>query len=89
MTDRFFVVCGNFREFQQYVYKHQWLNDFHRDFVFCDSVVKTRGMKDIHGVFYGTWYNLPDIRELLLHIRSRNDHLPLEQLYGVLKNVGK
>lgn len=89
MKTRFFVICGTFEEFMQYTRKHQIENVTSYDYVYCNSVVKTKGISDVHGVFYGTWYNLPNIGELLMDIRSRNNQLPLQKLYEVLENVGK
>ena len=89
MKTRFFVICGTFEEFRYYTREHQLKTKSLYDYVYCDSVVKTRGIRDVHGVFYGTWYNLPNIRELLMDIRSRNNQLPLQKLYEVLENVGK
>lgn len=67
-----FVIAGTRDQFNGY--KHRRIRervasgevDFHySDYVYVNNPLSLRGFADPHGVFIGTWKQLPDIKEIV------------------------
>ena len=83
--DKIFVVAGNLVEFKQFMHKkldQLWkeyneqgkiFNISMSNFVYVSSLDSLAGHRNIHGYFYGTFRNRPDLRDIVRHIRLRNN----------------
>lgn len=80
MNDRFFVVCGTRQEFQDFIIRKAaelWTEGNTSvgmsNFVWVNDVTKLLGHRNAHGWFYGTWYNLPDLQDILTNLTIYTD----------------
>lgn len=85
MNQRIFVIAGNHNEFNTFAVNK--LNQWYREamdkgemfsmsmsnFVYVSSLDSLAGHRNIHGYFYGSFRDRPDIRDIVRHIRMRND----------------
>jgi len=83
--DKIFVVTGTYSEFRQFMHKkldELWkqyseegriFNLSMSDFVYVNSTETLRGHRNIHGYFYGTFRNRPDLRDIVRFIRRTNN----------------
>jgi hypothetical protein len=93
MGQKFLVVCRTRQEFQDYMSKlflelkakDQPYST--NDFIFVNCVSRIRGMRDLTGVFVGTWYEIPDIHGLILAMwPSVHDITPLRKCLTIIQN---
>jgi len=83
--DKIFVVAGTLAEFKQFMHKKldqlwkqyneegRMFNISMSDFVYVNSIETLRGHRNIHGYFYGTFRNRPDLRDIVRFIRKTNN----------------
>lgn len=76
MNDRIHVVAGNYDQFLKY--KRNYKKE--AQLVNVSSVAVLEGLTEVHGVFYGTFRNRDDIREIVRKIRVINGLGPGVQL---------
>ena len=72
MTEKYFVICGNRQEFQDFIVKKSadlWLlghtSISMSNFVYVDDVMKLKGIQNPHGWFYGTWCDHTNLGEII------------------------
>lgn len=80
MNDRFFVVCGTRQEFQEFITRkctEEWTAGNNSigmsNFVYIDNALKLKGIRNPHGWFYGTWYKLEDLHNILVQLMVATD----------------
>ena len=91
-NDKIFVVAGTLAEFKQFMHKkldQLWkeyseqgriFNLSMSNFVYVSSIESLAGHRNIHGYFYGSFRNRPDLKDIVRHIRLRNGLPEGEQL---------
>ena len=95
-----FVIAGSFIQANDWIQQnityhantHGAWRSFLGDYIIVSDSSKLRGTSDPHGIFIGTWYERPDIREILttLLTQCRNDNkgvLKAIQYYGEYTNA--
>ena len=77
MNGKYFVVCGNVNEFNQFIRDKSLELLGQGDtsislshFVYLDSAEKLRGVSNPTGWFYGTWKNNPNIEDIMIALAS-------------------
>jgi len=70
MNERYFVICGTHNEFVEFI--NRKCNEIDgislSNFVFINDVLLLKGYQNPHGWFYGTWYNLPNLQDILTQL---------------------
>lgn len=75
MSDKYYVVAGNLREFSEFI-KKKAIEIFNQgntsvslsNFVYVDSPIKLKGYSNPHGWLVGNWRQQPQILEILQQI---------------------
>ena len=90
--DKIFVVAGTLAEFKQFMHKKldqlwkqyneegRMFNLSMSNFVYVNSLDIFAGHRNIHGYFYGSFRNRPDLKDIVRYIRLRNGLPEGEQL---------
>ena len=80
MSDKFFVVCGTRQEFQDFIIRKSaelWTEGntsiSMSNFVWVSSRKQLMGIRNPHGCFYGTWYNLEDLQDIMTQLIVSTD----------------
>ena len=80
MSDRFFVVCGTRQEFQEFITRkagEMWIEGHTSvgmsNFVWVKDRNQLMGIRNPHGWFYGTWYDLPDLQDIMTQLIISTD----------------
>ena len=73
MNGKYYVVCGNHNEFNDFIRRKAFELFGHgdtsislSDFVYVDSKEKIIGIHEPTGWFYGTWKNNPNIEDIMI-----------------------
>ena len=71
-----FAIAGNSNQFYDWMRK---TNRSHTDWIYVSGPDTLKGISDPHGVFIGTWYERPDMLEVIQTLRHctrvRNEKL--------------
>jgi hypothetical protein len=63
-VDRLYVIAGSWNEFDVYRARCSAGGNISH-YVFANDPYKLRGIRNPHGVFFGSWRNRPDIKEIV------------------------
>lgn len=60
------VIAGNSQQYMDWlrIYNHNRM-----EYRYVDSVDAIRGYRDPHGIFIGTYYTRPDIKQIMLQLQ--------------------
>lgn len=78
-SNKIFIVSGTRAEFEYFIRnKAQQLSESGypislSDFVYLDNLDKIRGMREVHGYFYGSYRERADLKDILIYIRLANN----------------
>ena len=64
MKERYYVICGNKAEYDEYVRKN-FKENGQREYIYLYDVLGLKGIANPSGVFVGTWYERPDIPDII------------------------
>lgn len=78
MSERIYVVAGNYQQFQHY--KNNKIKALiesgveikSNHFVYVSNPDMLRGLRECHGFYIGTYYDRKDLEEINLNIRLAN-----------------
>jgi hypothetical protein len=87
MDDRIYVVAGTRAEFEEYVrLKMQTMDVSPSLFVWAFESMRIRGVSNPHGVFIGSWRNLPNVKDLVqqMVVQSNPANPALMRIWGEL-----
>jgi hypothetical protein len=80
MKDKFFVVSGNRKQFDEFILRKAgelWMSGYTHislsNFIHVSNADKLMGQRNCHGWFVGTWYDLPDLQDILKVLIVRTD----------------
>lgn len=82
-----FVVAGTRAEFQEYVRRKSEEMDVRTyQFVWAFESMRIRGVSNPHGVFIGSWRNLPNVKDLVqqMVVQSNPTNPALMRIWGEL-----
>jgi hypothetical protein len=96
MKQKYFIVCGNHREFRIFSKKkiHELWNSGtvveHADFIYATPEL-IRGYRNPKGWFWGTWRDRKDIDEILTHLRisHSNQNVVLDRIHWEVRERNK
>ena len=98
MNDKYYVICGNRNEFQEFVTKKaadMWMNGTTSvslsNFVFVHSSEQLRGQSCPHGWFFGTWRGLSNIKEIVLQLAlsyATRGYMVPDNINNIAKELG-
>jgi hypothetical protein len=71
-----YIICGDSREYFDYLKR---INKSTNTHVYLHDVLQIRGLREVHGVFVGSWRERPDINDIVWAIRVINDKHPLSK----------
>lgn len=83
MDNKIFVVAGTRAEYDEYYHRtFDWNIHDRTTFYWVRDVDHIRGFRDPHGVFIGSWRNLPNIKHIVqtLFLQSSGNATLLEIL---------
>ena len=85
--DKIFVICGTRAEFEEYRRrKHEEMDVNLTDFVHVNSPMQLKGYSNPHGVLYGSWNRLPELRNILTEIMLQS-HTPNKTIQNILDGL--
>jgi hypothetical protein len=61
----YYIISGNHNEFNAWKKKPEILENYFHQFVYVSGVDSLRGIREPHGKLIGTWYNRPDLNDIL------------------------
>ena len=72
-----YIIAGSHNEFNTWKKKPEiqaitYLEDVIHQFVYVSGVDSLRGIREPHGKLIGTWYNRPDIYDILYQLLAAN-----------------
>ena len=81
MNEKYFVVCGTRKEYNEFTYKklkERWASDNNSsatlsNFDWLYTPEKLMGVRNPHGWFIGTWYEMENIKEILTQLLTVSD----------------
>jgi hypothetical protein len=71
MTERKFIIAGSHVQYIDYVNKKGLLSNT-KHYQYVSSVDSLRGYHNPRGVFIGTWYDKPDILDIIYQLMIAN-----------------
>jgi hypothetical protein len=70
MKEKYFVICGTHSEYIEFAMRK--CNEIDgismSNFIFINDVMLLKGYQNPHGWFYGTWYKLPNLQDILVQL---------------------
>jgi hypothetical protein len=96
MNDKYYVICGNREEFQEFIIKKSGDLWMHGDtsislsnFVHLTDCLQLQGTLNPHGWFVGNWRNLSNIREIVQMLMIRYfGFAPPDNIQNIAKELG-
>ena len=80
MNEHYFIICGTGQEFQDFIIRkagEMWTSGdtsiSMSNFVWVRSREQLMGIRNPHGWFYGTWYDLPDLQDIMTQLVLSTD----------------
>ena len=75
MNEKYYVICGNHQEFQNFVTQKagdMWVagntSVSLSNFVYVNGTEQLRGISSPHGWFVGTWRDRKDLQEIIMQL---------------------
>lgn len=73
MDDRIYVVAGTRAEYDEYYHRtFDWNLHGRTTFYWVRDANGIRGIRDPHGVFIGSWRNLPEIKDIVYYMYTQS-----------------